>query len=130
VRYKGRLDVMLARSAPGTVVAGVFTRSATRSAAVLWCEEKIAATRRQGVQGRRDPGQFRQFQRLHRRAGQAVAVDALARTGRGRVPQGRVFTASTGVIGEPLPHERIVAKLGDLAAGLSPDGLRRRRARS
>ena len=40
VRYKGRTDVMLAELAPGTVVAGVFTRSATRSAPVLDCQAK------------------------------------------------------------------------------------------
>ena len=33
------------------------------------------------------------------------------------VPVGRVFTASTGVIGEPLPHDRIIAKLAELHNG-------------
>ena len=43
VRYTtGRLDVMLAELAPGSVMAGTFTRSATRAAPVLWCEERIA----------------------------------------------------------------------------------------
>ena len=41
VRYTGRKDVMLARLAPGSTIAGVFTKSATRSAAVLDCQEKI-----------------------------------------------------------------------------------------
>ena len=41
VRYSGRRDVMLALLAPGTAMAGVFTRSATRSAAVLDCQKKI-----------------------------------------------------------------------------------------
>jgi glutamate N-acetyltransferase/amino-acid N-acetyltransferase len=35
------------------------------------------------------------------------------------VPVERVFTSSTGVIGEPLPHDRIVAQLEALKAGLS-----------
>ena len=39
------------------------------------------------------------------------------------VPQGRVFSSSTGVIGEPLPHERITAVVAGLAARLSPDGI-------
>ena len=43
VRYAGRLDVMLAEIAPGAAMAGVFTRSATRSAPVLWCEESLTA---------------------------------------------------------------------------------------
>jgi len=41
VRYQGRTDVMLAHLAPGSTVAGVFTRSATRSAPVLDCQSKI-----------------------------------------------------------------------------------------
>ncbi|MBL4808319.1 MAG: bifunctional glutamate N-acetyltransferase/amino-acid acetyltransferase ArgJ, partial [Rhodobacteraceae bacterium] len=32
-----------------------------------------------------------------------------------------VFTSSTGVIGEPLPHGRIIDKISDLKAGLSPN---------
>ena len=34
-----------------------------------------------------------------------------------------MFTASTGVIGERLPHDRIVARVADLAAALDPDGI-------
>ena len=41
VRYAGRTDVMLAHLAPGSTVAGVFTRSSTRSAPVLDCQAKI-----------------------------------------------------------------------------------------
>ncbi len=35
----------------------------------------------------------------------------------------RVFTSSTGVIGEPLPHDRITAKLEELVANLSTDAI-------
>jgi glutamate N-acetyltransferase/amino-acid N-acetyltransferase len=42
VRYAGRTDLMLVDIAPGGTLAGVFTRSATRSAAVLDCEAKLA----------------------------------------------------------------------------------------
>ena len=51
------------------------------------------------------------------------AVEAVMQTA-GRVlaiPAGNVFMASTGVIGEPLPAERVTAKLQELAAALSPD---------
>src|SRR5690554_2018412 len=41
VRYNGRLDVMLARLAPGSTVAGTFTRSRTSSAAVQDCQAKL-----------------------------------------------------------------------------------------
>ncbi|MDP1051999.1 bifunctional ornithine acetyltransferase/N-acetylglutamate synthase, partial [Klebsiella quasipneumoniae] len=39
------------------------------------------------------------------------------------LPTARVFTASTGVIGEPLPHERIIDSLETLSAGLAPEGI-------
>jgi glutamate N-acetyltransferase/amino-acid N-acetyltransferase len=39
------------------------------------------------------------------------------------VPAERVFSSSTGVIGEPLPHERITARLPDLVAGLRGDAI-------
>lgn len=122
VRYKGRVDVMLARLCPGTQMAGVFTRSATRAAPVLDCEEKIALPDDgQGAAIIVNAGNANAFTGA---AGQA-AVDAI--TGAvGQVvgvPQSRVFSSSTGVIGEPLPHERITAVLDDLASGLDPAGL-------
>ncbi|MBL4807469.1 MAG: bifunctional ornithine acetyltransferase/N-acetylglutamate synthase, partial [Rhodobacteraceae bacterium] len=42
VKYKGRTDVMLAEIAEGSVMAGVFTRSTTRAAPVLRCEDALA----------------------------------------------------------------------------------------
>jgi len=41
VKYKGRDDVMAALMTPGTAIAGVFTKSATRSAPVLDCQAKL-----------------------------------------------------------------------------------------
>jgi glutamate N-acetyltransferase/amino-acid N-acetyltransferase len=39
------------------------------------------------------------------------------------VPQSRVFTSSTGVIGEPLAHNRIIAVLKQLAGDVAPNGI-------
>ena len=41
------------------------------------------------------------------------------------MPRGHVFVASTGVIGEPLPAERIVAAMEGLRDGLAADGAER-----
>ena len=130
MRYPGRLDVMLAEIAPGAAIAGVFTRSATRSAPVLWCEEKLAALAARRRRGRRlrDPGQLGQRQRLHRR--EPAAPRSRRRSPppprRSGLPDGHVFVASTGVIGEPLPAERIVAVLGDSrATALAPEAAER-----
>jgi len=110
VRYQGRTDVMLAVFDPGTKVAGVFTQSKTASAPVDWCKACLkggtaralvvnsgnanAFTGRAGVKGAKD-----------------VAVAAAEVIG---CKPGQVFLASTGVIGEPLPAEKITAILGKL----------------
>jgi glutamate N-acetyltransferase / amino-acid N-acetyltransferase len=123
VRYAGRTDVMLVRLAPGTVIAGTFTRSATRSAAVLDCQAKIgtSAGADAGAAILVNSGNSNAF--TGQRGRDSVAALCAAVAARLDVPDSRVFTSSTGVIGEPLPHERILAALDTLAAGLSPDAL-------
>ena len=123
VRYAGRTDVMLARLAPGTTIAGAFTRSATRAASVLDCEAKLKAKTgpKDGAAIVVNSGNANAFTgALGQASVDAVAEAAAKALG---VPASRVFTSSTGVIGEPLPHDRIVAKLGELKDGLDSDGI-------
>jgi glutamate N-acetyltransferase/amino-acid N-acetyltransferase len=121
VRYAGRTDVMLAVLDPGTSVAGVFTRSATRSAPVLDCQEKIGGAASGGAAIIVNSGNSNAFTGASgQKAVAAITAEVARVTG---VPQSRVFSSSTGVIGEPLPFERIIAKLDELNAGLSPDGI-------
>ena len=123
VRYAGRTDVMLARLAPGTTIAGAFTRSATRAASVLDCEAKLKAKTgpKEGAAIVVNSGNANAFTgALGQASVDAVAEAAAKALG---VPASRVFTSSTGVIGEPLPHDRIVAKLGELKDGLDADGI-------
>jgi len=123
VKYKGRDDVMLARIAPGSSMAGVFTRSSTRSAPVLWCQEALAQTGGR-VDGKPlaiivNSGNANAFTG---RAGEdSVAALATAVAGALGTDERAVYQASTGVIGERLPHGKIEAVLGDLATALSPD---------
>ncbi len=121
VRYRGRPDLMLAVLDPGTAIAGVFTRSATRAAPVLDCQAKIGGPCEEGAAIVVNSGNANAFTG---RFGQE-AVDAItAATARAAgVPQRRVFTSSTGVIGEVLPHERITARLDDMVAALDPGGV-------
>ncbi|TMV07144.1 bifunctional glutamate N-acetyltransferase/amino-acid acetyltransferase ArgJ [Ruegeria sediminis] len=122
VRYQGRTDVMLAVMDPGTSVAGVFTRSATRSAPVLDCQAKIGGPSDGAAAILVNSGNANAFTGHHGQTSVAKVTRAVsAATG---VPVERVFTSSTGVIGEPLPHERIVAKLDDLNAALKADALK------
>ena len=122
VRYQNRTDVMLALLAPGTSVAGVFTRSATRSAPVLDCQAKIGGDASEGAAILVNSGNSNAFTG-HR--GQMSVKEVTEETARVTgVPVSRVFTASTGVIGEPMKHERIVAKLDELKAAQAPEKIK------
>ncbi|SPJ23218.1 bifunctional glutamate N-acetyltransferase/amino-acid acetyltransferase ArgJ [Palleronia abyssalis] len=121
VRYKNRTDVMLALCDPGTTVAGVFTRSSTRSAPVLDCEAKIGVEGGEGAAILVNSGNSNAFTG---KAGEAsvarICAEVASATG---LPGGRIFTSSTGVIGERLPDDRITAVLDRLVAGLDPAGI-------
>ncbi|NNK66333.1 MAG: bifunctional glutamate N-acetyltransferase/amino-acid acetyltransferase ArgJ [Rhodobacteraceae bacterium] len=116
VRYKGRYDVMLAVCDPGTALAGVFTRSATRSAAVLDCQAKITDASEEAAAILVNAGNANAF--TGNNGADAVSAICHAVADACALPVARVFTASTGVIGEPLPHDRITSKIADLVAGL------------
>jgi len=122
VRYQNRKDVMLVRLAPGTAMAGVFTRSSTRSACVRDCQAKLAM--KAGGAGAAiivNSGNSNAF--TGRIGDEAVAAvtgtvaEALA------IPASRVFSSSTGVIGEPLPHDKITAAIPALVADLREDAI-------
>ncbi|SMR82497.1 glutamate N-acetyltransferase [Aliiroseovarius halocynthiae] len=121
VKYQDRLDVMLAELQPGTTVAGVFTRSATRSAPVLDCQAKLGSTSDQGAAILVNAGNSNAFTGA---AGDGSVQAITATVAKAlNVPENRVYSASTGVIGEPLPHDRITAKIDALKANLSPDAM-------
>jgi glutamate N-acetyltransferase/amino-acid N-acetyltransferase len=122
VRYRGRTDVTLMRLAPGTTVAGVFTRSATRAGCIRDAQAKLALTA--GAEGAAivvNSGNSNAFTGAAGDASVAAVCSATAEAL--RLPAERVFMNSTGVIGEPLPHERILATLPELVDDLREDGI-------
>ena len=119
VKYKGRDDVMLALCQPGTVVAGTFTKSATRSAPVLDCQEKISGDSEDGAAILVNSGNANAFTGRAGEGSVRAICDAVA-TATG-LPAKRVFTASTGVIGERLPDDRIRATVADLVEQARPE---------
>ncbi|MCX7301764.1 MAG: bifunctional glutamate N-acetyltransferase/amino-acid acetyltransferase ArgJ [Rhodobacterales bacterium] len=121
VRYKNRTDVMLAELAAGSTVAGVFTTSATRSAAVLDCQAKNGGAKGGKAAFLVNSGNSNAFTGKGGAASVAAIADAVAATMGNDAS--RVFTSSTGVIGEPMPHERITAKLGELKDALRADAI-------
>ncbi len=125
LRYQDRDDVLMVEFAPGTAVAGVLTRSTMPSAPVLWCRERLAAK-----------PEKRRARALIVNAGQANAftgADGLKVAGKTAAAAAEaldcaeqdIYLASTGVIGEPLPVERLTAALPDLARGLASGGWER-----
>lgn len=121
VRYQGRTDVMLVQLAPGTAIAGAFTKSATRSASVLDCQAKLGSGTDRGAAIVVNSGNSNAF--TGSRGTEAVDAITSAVAERFGVPQDRVLTSSTGVIGEPLAYDRIVAALEALEANLSETGI-------
>ncbi|WP_424943522.1 bifunctional glutamate N-acetyltransferase/amino-acid acetyltransferase ArgJ [Aliiroseovarius crassostreae] len=122
VKYADRLDVMLAELQPGTTIAGTFTKSSTRSAPVLDCQAKLGTDPSAGAAFLVNAGNSNAFTGAAG-TGSVEAItsavsDALS------VPQNRVYTASTGVIGEPLPHDRIVAKIDELKGKLTAHAMK------
>ena len=116
-RYQGRSDLVLIALAPGTTVAGVFTRSATASAPVLWCREALHHDAPCALVV--NAGNANAFTG-------AIGRDAVRRTAEacaslvGGSPGG-VFIASTGVIGEALSVGKIEAALPGLHTDLADD---------
>ncbi|RNF35609.1 bifunctional glutamate N-acetyltransferase/amino-acid acetyltransferase ArgJ [Paracoccus methylarcula] len=122
VKYRGRTDVTLIRIAEGAQIAGAFTRSATRAACVLDNQAKLArgGSADAGAAIIVNSGNANAFTGARgQESVDAVTGAVAAELG---IPATHVFSSSTGVIGEPLPHERIVAIIGDLSRKLDPAG--------
>jgi glutamate N-acetyltransferase/amino-acid N-acetyltransferase len=120
VRYKDRTDVVLAVLAPGTQVAGVFTKSKTSSAPVDWCKANLRAGSARALVV--NSGNANAFTgKAGFEGARLIAESAAAVVG---CRPGEVFMASTGVIGEPLPANRIAKLLGSLAQSGSAAGWR------
>ncbi|WP_439521579.1 bifunctional glutamate N-acetyltransferase/amino-acid acetyltransferase ArgJ [Marivita sp.] len=121
VKYAGRTDVMLAMLDPGSCVAGAFTKSATRSANVLDCQSKIRLGDDTGAAIIVNSGNSNAFTgRAGDESVQAICAEVARVAG---LSTTRVFTSSTGVIGERLPHDRIQAKVQELYDTLDEAGL-------
>lgn len=123
VRYANRKDVMLISLAPGTSIAGVFTRSTTRAACVRDCQDKLAKTVPLGAGAAIivNSGNSNAFTGKVGDASVAAITSAVA--AELELPASRVFSSSTGVIGEPLPHDKIIAKIPALSASLRENAI-------
>lgn len=107
IRYKGRTDLLVVLLGEGTTAAGVLTRSLTASAPVLACREALETGHARMLVV--NSGNSNAFTG---KAGVASVerVKAACANHYGCPPSG-FYMASTGVIGEKLPDEKITAAL-------------------
>lgn len=116
IKRPGRKDVVVMRCAEGATVAGVFTLNAFCAAPVILAKQRVAGTVRylltntgNANAGTGEPG-LAAAKRTCARLAELAGVDAEA-----------VLPFSTGVIGEPLPVEKIEAALPAALADLKAD---------
>ena len=120
LKPNGALDVALLVSATSCATAGVFTKSALRAAPVLYDAEMLADR----------PGRTRAVAMNARVANACTgaagleAARAVARAAEeaAGLPPHTALVLSTGVIGVPLPVDKVSGGLREAAAKLSPEG--------
>ncbi|MEQ4282198.1 bifunctional glutamate N-acetyltransferase/amino-acid acetyltransferase ArgJ [Pseudomonas syringae] len=116
IKRPGRKDVVVMRCAEGSSVAGVFTLNAFCAAPVILAKQRVQGTVRylltntgNANAGTGEPG-LAAARRTCEKLAQLTGVDASA-----------VLPYSTGVIGEPLPVEKIEGALQAAIDDLSVD---------
>ncbi len=121
ITYKNRDDVVLIHACAGSQIAGVFTRSATRAACVLDCQSKLPSNtdKPRGIVV--NSGNANAFTGAQGLASVAEIVRTTADVL--KTEPCRIFTSSTGVIGEPLDPAPICAMLPALHGNLRDDGI-------
>jgi glutamate N-acetyltransferase/amino-acid N-acetyltransferase len=115
IKKSGRLDVVLFALAPGTVTAGVFTTNAFCAAPVTLCKEHLARATAHYLlinTGNANAGTGTAGMEAARQCCKALAA-------RANVDPSQVLPFSTGVIGEQLPAEKIIAVLPAALAALT-----------
>ena len=118
IKYAGRVDLALIEIAEGSSVSGIYTRNAFCAEPITICREHMAQTTSRylvinsgnanactGVEGY-----------------QAAMSTCEAVANLGNVDKSQVLPFSTGVIGEVLPADRLVAALPEAFTSLSNDG--------
>ena len=118
IRYKDRTDVLLALFDKGTTVAGVFTKSKCPSAAVDWCRDKLKSGEARALVV--NSGNANAF--TGKTGRQATSLTAAIAAKAIDSKPGKIFLASTGVIGEPLDAMKFDGVLDTLAKHAVPDG--------
>lgn len=118
LRKKDRLDLGLIFSEKPAVAAGVFTKNKVKAVPVLLDMERIGQGKAQAVLVNSGVANA-----CTGKIGLQVAQTCLGLTAVAlNIEENLVQLASTGVIGEQLPVEKVAAGMDELVSGLSPSG--------
>jgi len=117
IKAEGPDLALIASDRPATA-AGLFTSNRVKAAPVIYSRRALRKGRARAIVANSGcanactgPRGLKDARRMARAVARALEV-----------PEGEVLVASTGVIGEPLPIERIEGAVPDLAEKLSPQG--------
>lgn len=116
IKKPGRRDVVVMRSVLGSSVAGVYTQNAFCAAPVLLCKQRMQLSPRYLVVNTGNANAATGEQGLQ--AANAVCQQLADLVG---CPIEQVLPFSTGVIGEPLPVDKITAALPAALSDLRED---------
>ncbi|WP_437960024.1 bifunctional glutamate N-acetyltransferase/amino-acid acetyltransferase ArgJ [Sorangium sp. So ce119] len=118
IRKDGRIDVALAVADQPAVVAGMFTRNLVRAAPVDIAMQRVRSGRARAVVANSGCANA-----CTGEAGWKAALDTTRAIAQAiGASEDEVLPASTGVIGAVLPTHRIVERVPELSARLSPEG--------
>ena len=122
IKYEDRKDLVLMEMAAGTTIGGVFTTNVFCAAPVRICQQHLTA-----AENRNDPWYLITNTGYANagtgKSGYDGAVDlCMFMAEKLQVPPDRVLPFSTGVIGEPLPFDKIKVGLPRCVAALTETG--------
>lgn len=119
IKKPGRLDLALIFSEKPADVAAVFTTNKVKAAPVLLDEERVKSGKVQALVVNSGNANA-----CTGAKGMADAIETARLVAEGlRIPQESVLVASTGVIGQPLPMERIAGAIPALVSACGSSGL-------
>lgn len=118
IKYKEKKDIALIFSEAPAAAAGVFTTNRVKAAPVLLSMSRVAKGTAQAIVANSGNANACNGENGLRDA-RAMAEETARLL---NISPGHVLVASTGVIGQPLPMERILPGIAAAAAALSRDG--------
>ncbi len=119
IKEDGRRDLCLIFSTEKAVAAGVFTRNAFKAAPVILGMEKIKRGVGQAIvvnSGVANAATGEEGLQAARATSAAVSKNL-------NIPDDLVYVASTGVIGRPVPVQKIEKAMPELVSGLTETGI-------